>query len=230
MNDIKNSCYYCGEPKTSMEHVPPKVFFPNEKYTLSKTNHRQNLITVPSCDVHNSSKSHLDEYLFTVITINILSNEHGQNLGLNKTINKVIMRNPRLFKEMFKSAREVLVNEDKSGNLQSTFAFNVDIDMLDECFNHISRGIYYHHFQKIYEGNIRPRYQFIISLDIDSVEENEKLEKYRQFVENRLSSLPKHGHNPEIFYYRLIKEGSNKVFIQLSFYESIKIDLFFNEV
>lgn len=25
--DVKSVCYYCGEPATSVEHVPPKCFF-----------------------------------------------------------------------------------------------------------------------------------------------------------------------------------------------------------
>ena len=212
-----------------MEHVPPKVFFPDKKYSLDNDDHRQKLITVPSCDTHNSNKSHLDEYLFGVITINILTNEDGQNLALRKTVDKVIKRNPKLFKELLQSAQEVFVDENNSGDLQPTLAFEFDEGKLDECFEHISRGIYFHHFQKIYEGNIRSRYQFIVSLDIDSVDKNKRLEEYRQLVEEGLSNLQKYGQNPKIFYYRIMQEGSEKLFLQLSFYESIKVDIFFNK-
>jgi|24_taG_2_1085349.scaffolds.fasta_scaffold01737_3 hypothetical protein len=226
MSTLKNKCYYCGQPKTSMEHVPPKVFFPDKKYSHNDINHRQELITVPSCDVHNSNKSHLDEYLFVIMAINILANENGQHLALNKAVDKIIKRKPKLFKEVLGSAQEVLVDEYGLGELQSTFAFEFDKNKLDECFDYISRGIYFHHFQKNYEGKVKSRYQFVVSLDSDSVTTNKKLEEYRQFVKERLNNIEKHGQNTEVFYYKVLEEGSDKVFFQLSFYESLKIDIF----
>ena len=64
---LPNVCYYCGiklQPNTlTKEHVPPKVFFPNTD--------RDNLITVPSCHLHNSGKSNDDEYV--TATIELLS-------------------------------------------------------------------------------------------------------------------------------------------------------------
>lgn len=226
MSSLQKNCYYCGQPKTSMEHVPPKVFFPDKKYSYNDLNHRQELITVPSCDAHNSNKSHLDEYLFVIMTINILANENGQHLALTKAVDKVIRRSPKLFKEILGSAREVLVDEYGLGKLQPTFAFEFDKNKLDECFDHISRGIYFHHFQKSYKGSIRSSYQFVASLDNDSVTTNQKLEEYRQFVKEGLSNVKKHGQNTEVFYYRIIEEGSDKIFLQLSFYESLKVDVF----
>lgn len=47
-------CAYCGEPATSKDHVPPKCIFPSD---------RDNLITVPACDIHNAKRSNLDELL-----------------------------------------------------------------------------------------------------------------------------------------------------------------------
>ncbi len=52
-------CYWCGEPATSKEHVPPKCLFPEDKDIKPILNEtfREHLITVPSCDKHNLSKS-----------------------------------------------------------------------------------------------------------------------------------------------------------------------------
>lgn len=46
-------CYFCGkEPPSSKEHIPPKVFFRHD------TN---NSLTVPSCAIHNSKKTLIDQ-------------------------------------------------------------------------------------------------------------------------------------------------------------------------
>lgn len=47
-------CYFCGNPDVSDEHVPPQCFFPDDR--------RNALISVRSCDEHNSNKSKDDEY------------------------------------------------------------------------------------------------------------------------------------------------------------------------
>src|ERR1700730_2480473 len=48
-----STCYWCGRPASSREHVPPLSFFPTGK--------RTGLITVPSCYDHNEALSALDE-------------------------------------------------------------------------------------------------------------------------------------------------------------------------
>ena len=46
-------CYWCGEPATSKEHVPPENIFPEE--------YRAKLLKVDSCKRHNEEFSKLDE-------------------------------------------------------------------------------------------------------------------------------------------------------------------------
>jgi hypothetical protein len=45
-------CAYCGAPKISDDHVPPRSLFSADK---------TNLITVPACHDHNGKRSNLDE-------------------------------------------------------------------------------------------------------------------------------------------------------------------------
>ena len=44
-------CYACEEKPTGVEHAPPRLFFPEGG------EYRKDLITVPSCDLHNAEKS-----------------------------------------------------------------------------------------------------------------------------------------------------------------------------
>ncbi len=59
---MKQPCYYknCKSNTVGREHAPPKCFF-NEK--------KGNLITVPSCPVHNLKKSGDDEYVRNIFTL-----------------------------------------------------------------------------------------------------------------------------------------------------------------
>lgn len=52
-------CYFCGRPSVGAEHIPPKSFFIKGK--------RENLITVPSCELHNQDKSKDDEYIRSLL-------------------------------------------------------------------------------------------------------------------------------------------------------------------
>jgi hypothetical protein len=55
----KDTCYACDQPATTKEHAPPYSFFPKGK--------RQNLITVPSCSVHNCDNAPDVEYVRNAI-------------------------------------------------------------------------------------------------------------------------------------------------------------------
>ena len=64
--EMSDSCYICSAEATSREHVPPKCLFPEYK-DVPDRDFRRNLISVPSCDTHNSSKSQDDEYLLFIL-------------------------------------------------------------------------------------------------------------------------------------------------------------------
>src|SRR5690348_12624374 len=57
-------CYFqgCTPDTTTREHVPLKSFFPKDQ--------RTKLITVPSCEAHNTSKSADDHYALAHICMN----------------------------------------------------------------------------------------------------------------------------------------------------------------
>ena len=98
MTDLANgltgeSCYACDEPATTKEHAPPYSFFPKGK--------RQNLITVPSCSVHNCSNSNDVEYVRNAIASLADLNEAGESLI--DTTKRSFDHSPALFKRTFKS-------------------------------------------------------------------------------------------------------------------------------
>lgn len=64
---VPASCYMRDSPETWRGHVPPRCLFPAVQEIGQDL--RLNLITVPSCDAHNSHRSKDDEFLRTVITM-----------------------------------------------------------------------------------------------------------------------------------------------------------------
>jgi len=55
------TCYWCGTPADSKEHVPPESFFKGTK--------KLNLITVPSCRIHNENFNQLDQRMWALIPL-----------------------------------------------------------------------------------------------------------------------------------------------------------------
>jgi len=69
-------CYLCENKGTTKEHAPAQCFFPEDK--------RMNLITVPSCALHNTATSLDDEYIRNVITLSKGTNEDAANIFRDK--------------------------------------------------------------------------------------------------------------------------------------------------
>ena len=84
---MSKTCYMCNLNATSVEHIPVQCFF--------LEGYRNQLITVPSCNIHNSKKSKDDEYVRNIFCLNYSNNE----LAHSKVFEKVYRsyeRNPKL--------------------------------------------------------------------------------------------------------------------------------------
>src|SRR3990170_1431695 len=87
------TCYACSELAVTREHVPPRSFFPAKDDLPSGIDLRKNLISVPSCQLHNTSKSKDDEYLLFVIVSNYETNPVAQHHFSTKLL-QAIRRRP----------------------------------------------------------------------------------------------------------------------------------------
>lgn len=119
------TCYMCEVPETSREHVPPKCLFPEEKDLPNGTNLRKNLFSVPSCDAHNSQKSHDDEYFLYALSGNFLINEAGRNLYRTK-VRRAIERNSSLLGQLASTETTVSFIDPISGNKVNSVGFELD--------------------------------------------------------------------------------------------------------
>lgn len=110
--EVAATCYACDQPATTREHVPPQSFFPE--------GHRQNLITVPSCALHNNANSKDVEYTRNVISTFFGVNDVGQKHFLTKGM-RSFEHTPALLQTTFSDIRPVSVGGVQVG------AFTTDV-------------------------------------------------------------------------------------------------------
>ncbi|MEL5451861.1 hypothetical protein PTR41_18505 [Serratia bockelmannii] len=211
-------CYMCDSEGTTNEHVPPKCIFPEKKDIPDGEDYKKNLITVPSCEQHNTQKSKDDMYLLFFLAVNIISNELAQKQFGTK-IMRAINRSPHVFTEFTKKSTPVILKA-KDGEIIHTTAIEIDRERFDSAIKHISHALYYHKFRKTFIGDIQVITSGLVDLsNEDSVEVNDKIQNLGQMVDKFLTSVPSEGDNPEIFNYKLLKEDEfQQVIIQMNFY------------
>jgi len=131
-----STCYMCNDPESSREHVPPLCFFPEER-TYGR-NLRMNLISVPSCNIHNSGKSQDDEFFRATVTMLAGNNEAGHHQFLEKTL-RAARRRPTVYRSFFQDRGSVTA--PPGPDLR---ALRLDRSRLDRCVDHLVRGLLFH--------------------------------------------------------------------------------------
>ncbi|MGB0948414.1 MAG: hypothetical protein ACPGUG_16480 [Pseudoalteromonas marina] len=216
---MSNTCYMCSEKATSIEHVPPKCLFPKSKDNSGKKDYRYNLITVPSCDLHNGGKSKDDEFLMVSLAGIFGNNSIGYEY-YNGKIERALKRNSyRLLDRVFLKRKVVRIEKD---NKFINFILGTpDYQRLIECFKHIALGLYRYHFNKNFIGTLHPHLAFL-----NSTESNPKT--FKKFVEHlatdELKNLDKFGSNPDVFFYQITPPDKFGIFMmRLCFYTNADI-------
>jgi len=222
-------CYMCDKPAEGVEHVPPRCLFPESKDLPEGVDLRKQLITVPACNVHNTSKSQDDEYLLYLLVINLPANETAKNQFLTK-IMRSIERNPGLINKIMANPHTVIAVDKETGQAHHTVAVNVDDARLDSALDHIARALYFHHFKAQWRGNVRTQPDFLLaSLDPDKGQERNKLGEYMVATADELFADKEfHGANPDVFKYQVL-EGNENVhkLMRLHFYNGCRVSVFF---
>jgi len=143
-------CYWCGNLATSREHVPPKCLFPEDKSIkdiLGKL-FRNNLITVISCDEHNISKSHEDEYLMACLSGKADNNDVAYIHNTTK-VRRAIEKNPNMIKI---NDVDILKLGGKEFPVQWV---TVDNYKLVHSFGAIARALYFHEQNNCFIGECK---------------------------------------------------------------------------
>ncbi|MGG4107982.1 hypothetical protein AAXB25_29245 [Paenibacillus lautus] len=207
-------CYWCGAKANSMEHVPPKCLFPEEKDVkeITKKNYRDNLIRVTSCDEHNLKKSNLDEYLMVHLSGRV-GNYFVAYLNTATKINRIKLRNPKVFKIDRPDVVKI------KGKEFPVLWVDIDTGKLAYSFESIARGLYFYE----YGDNFIGKCLAITKLfkNSDNPEASKYIDRSFEIIENEKKywNTEIKGSNPEIFTYQFSKvDGFNCQTLALNFY------------
>ena len=201
----RGKCYMCDLPSTSVEHVPPRCLFPEQKDLPPGGDLRKQLITVPSCDLHNGSKSHDDEYLLYALSMNIPNNQTASSHFGAKVL-RAIKLNPSVISRFTVAQVPVVVEDTESGKVLDTVALRVDLGRLKRTLEMVGRALYFHHFGSSWLGDVSAYPHFVLAL----TEENAK------------------ELNEEVFCYQVANFGSmTDGVMALRFYEGSRVTLLF---
>jgi len=224
----KQSCYMCKEPKTSVEHVPPRCLFPKKKDLSEGIDLRKQLITVPSCDLHNSQKSKDDEYLLYTLLLNIPNNQTAENYFFKKAL-RAIERNPSLIQGITRINMPVTAVDNETGETHRTVAVQIDEHRLHTSLQSIGYALYYHHFGKPWPGAVNAYPHFLMHLTESNARDlNAPNERMQQCTEMLMEGRDCYGENPDVFCYQ-VAEGNESVnlIMYLKIYEGSKVTLMF---
>jgi hypothetical protein len=205
----------CDSAATSREHAPPSCFFPNT--TNFGRNLRRNLITVPSCDFHNSHKSKDDEFLRSVILMPTAENsEAGQHQFFEKLL-PATTRLPHTFTSFFGDQGTVSGGRNR--------VLKIDRKRFDNCIDHLARAIFFYDFKRQWQLPISivcPN--FFKGVQSDQLVPHQPTINAAEISRQWLSGIPNRGENPEVFRYRIRydEEGEGYAFGAI-FYDSFEV-------
>ena len=207
-------CYMCAQPAVSVEHVPPKCFFPEKKDLPKDVDYRVNLITVPACKKHNLEKSKDDEYLLSLIASQMENSPIAQN-HFSRKILRALKHSPGLQATLTKGACKTTIDGEE------LLALKIDRDRFHSGLTKMVRGIYYHsygqqlltpiqiHCPQMWDENIMP---------------DKNVKRLCDLWASVIAGQPVHGKNPEVFEYQLLRpSGLNLVIAKMVFYSGVEI-------
>ena len=208
-NSVMSRCYACDSKATTKEHVPPNSFFPK--------GHREDLLTVPSCEKHNCDNSDDVEYVRNIITLSIQANDKAREL-FEKKVLKSLSRNSRLTKETFVDMFDTVVEGQLTGG------FTINLEKFDLIFNSIGKALFFKDFNKTHP------YPFKVFTESLFFREHIPEEQYKIFnsVSGYISNLgfvEKKTSNPVIFRYSIYNDKFGIAY-KLVLYEGFVVYVF----
>lgn len=205
----------CESEATSNEHAPPKCLFPERKDTTDGKDYRINLITVPSCEKHNSSKSHHDEYLLYALSGSYTSS----NIGLDQFLTKVgraFKRSPSKASTFVKRSEPVLLKRAEEDEWEEGAQVIVEGEKLDIVLDNCARALYFHETGRKFNGttNVITAFTMYLNEEFQANVNADIAAATAQFEKHE-----KKGENPNVFWYKF-EEGEKSAIFLMRFFSN----------
>lgn len=208
------SCYMCDAPATTSEHAPPRCFFPEPKDVNDGTDYRKNLITVPSCDAHNTATAMDDEYAMVVVAAHFENNAVAGNQYATKIL-RALQRKASLVKAVFVDARKVSVGG------RSSYAFRLDDDRFERVMEKVARAVHFHETGEKWTDPIRIH---ATGVRRDDMSQDEAMPILAAIGKEIVTGLPARGENPTVFRYQLShRDAAGFRLLRMEFYEGLEV-------
>lgn len=207
------NCYMCERNANTSEHAPPKCIFPESKDLAPGLNYRKNLITVPSCEEHNTAKSRDDEYLLHVLAASMTSNPVGLTQFLTK-VRRSLERTPTLAKTLLPGELPAMRFVPHTSKVEKGYPVETDGERIDRVISSCARALYFHETGQRFSGKVKVAAPFMsYGLVVTDNTVSNALALARGF----LSKSVQRGDNPEVFSYKY-ERGPKTVVMLLRFY------------
>lgn len=212
------TCYMCDMDASTVEHAPPKCLFPEQKDVPSQKDYRKNLVTVPSCEMHNTATSRDDEYLLYMLSASITSSDVGLNQFLTK-VRRAAERSPGLASSMVMSSDPVKIFHEDTQKWEDAYGIQTQSDRLDSVLRKNAYALYFYETGRKFVGQVRVVTGFTLYNDLTL---NSSIESALKTAEEFFCQHDAKGSNPDIFFYRF-EEGQNSATMLMNFYGTSKV-------
>lgn len=207
------TCYACSAQKTSMEHVPPRCFFPDDRDEKGMSLYRKDLIKVPSCAVHNSEKSDDDVYALWHTAA-----QHGINYCGQMMLKELKRLAQKDQEQRGGKLLKLIESQVMAWDAEGRPLVKLDGERMMNHLRLMARGIYFAHtFEKL----LVPLRVANIS-NICEPSRVDVFKKREQFFASELGNSEIFGANPEVFNYSICNRPGGVILIQLVFYGTAK--------
>ncbi|NQU04775.1 MAG: hypothetical protein HQ568_01680 [Calditrichaeota bacterium] len=207
----KETCYFCGAEASSREHVPPKCIFDTSKP-------HNNLITVPSCDEHNSGLSEDDEYLKWFLLTSAADDSLINSRQFEAMIRGINER-PKLLASLMQKRKYINIKTVSGIDLGFKPGFVIDWTRVNRIFDKIIKGLFYHHVSNEEQGKFEVN-EVQLSLSIDGLNYGLNI---NEEMKRGFSMLPLNTIQNGVFSYKFISNPKCKMesYWMQRFFESI---------
>ena len=212
-----DQCYMCQARATGREHVPPKSFFPEKKDLPTGVDLRKDLISVPSCDVHNIKKSKDDEYLAFVIVMHYENNSIAATHFLTKVL-RALKRRPSL-RGFFETQRDVMLNGAPAT------AIKLDYPRIERCLTYMAKALYFETYREQWLVPVGIHISAALAFDHSQGRVLHQTKQImRSLVSHHFAQEPRLGKNQKVFWYQPWRDTQRGItLINMCFYDGVSV-------
>lgn len=160
------TCYMCELEATSVELAPPKCLFSERKDEPDGIDYRVNLITVLSCEKHNSSKSHDDEYPLHMLSGSFTSSPVGLTQFITK-VRRAFEKAPSKASSYIRRYEPILLKRHTDNEWEQSAQVIVEAERLDLVLGNCARALYHHETAKKFVGAVQVIAAFTMYLNAE---------------------------------------------------------------